>query len=269
MPASHADRQCTCVVHARVGAAAGRPCGYVVERHTWLATLRVVAKNQHVKPTDRTRRTPRFRERALTDLGYEFDACVEDTRRLLRSLDDPTDRNAYLEAALLHARVLSEFLTRDETRPQYRDDMLRIDFASPWLANPSVADRRAGLVGGDQGVRASVLRLDRAVLLANKHLAHLTWARPSSARGATGADNVDTLFVQIVLDVATILSGWLAHALAEMPRSPKMDLYAVPNPPVVAEALLNTCNEVLAEFEAMPDAHQPSATGTRASPGSI
>ena len=217
--------------------------------------------NRRVKPADRTRRTPRFRERALTDLGYEFGTCVEDARRLVRDPDDPTDRNAYLEAALLHARVLGEFLTSDETHPRYRDDMLRIDFASPWLANPSAANRKAGLAGGDQDVRAAVRRLDRAVLLANKHLAHLTWARPNSARGASVADNVEWLFVEIVLDVATILRGWLTHALAEMPRSPRMDLYAVPNPPGVAEVLLDSCDEVLVEFEAILEAHQPQATG--------
>ncbi len=57
-----------------------------------------MAKNQRVKPADRARRTARFRERAMMDLGYEFDTCVQDARRLVRGPDDPIERNAYLEA---------------------------------------------------------------------------------------------------------------------------------------------------------------------------
>jgi hypothetical protein len=232
-----------------------------------------VAKNRRVKPGDRTRRTARFLERALQALEYEFDTCAEDGRRLVRGPADPTDRNAYLEAALLHARVLSEFLTADETRRRYRDDVLRIDFASPWLPNLSTADRKARLPGGDKDVSAAVRRLDRAVNVANKHLAHLTWARASSARDATTADNIDWLFVEVVRDVATILRGWLAHALDEMPRSPNMDLYSVPDPPSVVERLLQLCDDTLVEFQALLYDHQEPKTGSPTSatyfPGAV
>ena len=146
---------------------------------------------------------------------------------------------AYLEAALLHARVLSEFLTADETRPRFRDDVLR-----DRLRESVVGEARRRLIarhrlpGGDEGCARRRATSDRAVILANKHLVHLTWARASSARYATAADNIEWLFVEIVRDVATILRGWFAHAFDEMPRSPKMDLYSVPYPPSVAEVLL-------------------------------
>lgn len=75
---------------------------------------------------------------------------------------------------------------------------------------------------GDQGGRRqgvpATRRLTRDVDLAKEHLAYLTWARPSIAQAAKESDNIGWLFVQMVVDVATVLAAWVRHATSEMPH---------------------------------------------------
>lgn len=94
-------------------------------------------------------------------MGYELIMCVHSAQELGRQGHPAIVQNALLEAVLIHARQLIDFLIRNPTRD---DDMIRSDFGGgDWTPSPADA----------------VARLDSADLrdLINKHLAHLTWGR--------------------------------------------------------------------------------------------
>ena len=185
-------------------------------------------------------------------LLFEFTTCRNDARRLARGPGDVTERVAYLEGTLLHARVLHEFLTRDETRTCRKDDVLRIDFARAWAIKEDA----------DKDVRATARRLTHTVKLANRHLAHLTWTRASTAKAVKGPDNIEWLFVQMVVDLATVLAAWVRHAIAEMPDPLETLLLADRRHPALADTLLEECELALDEFNAILDAHREQTTGT-------
>jgi hypothetical protein len=216
-----------------------------------------VAKRR-VKPKDRIRRTKVFKHRGLEAVEYEFNSCRDYSLALVRPKEWQVERNAYLEGALLHARVLHEFLTYDETVPRYIDDMLRIDFADGWLASPEDGS-------GDQKVRAATRHLQRNVDLANKHLAHLTWERASAARGATAAKGIDWLFVPMVIDVATILRAWLIHAYPDSEEDVGT-LPGVANPAGVAKRLDEQCNEAQIVFRQILAEHTAAQQEPRRPP---
>jgi len=95
---------------------------------------------------------------AASQIAYEIDAMVTGTLRCIeieRRDGDWTERNINLEAALLHARALIEFLVR---RTGQGDYMAPGDFGPDW-------DTRA------------YADLARQLRPLNVHLAHLSWGR--------------------------------------------------------------------------------------------
>jgi hypothetical protein len=95
---------------------------------------------------------------AATHIAYELDAMVLGASRCVeieRCDGDGTERNINLEAALVHARALIEFLVRPPNKQGY---MAPADFGLEW-------DTRR------------YAKLARQLQPLNVHLAHLTWGR--------------------------------------------------------------------------------------------
>ena len=108
------------------------------------------------------------------NVGYEVHMCCEQSARLmdqvvqaaLHPLDevDTTLMNAWIEAHLLHARCITEFLVRPLPRQSGAMDMIRRDFAPDvpdWTPSPG----------------ASAAWLNDHWQDFNRHLAHLSWHR--------------------------------------------------------------------------------------------
>jgi hypothetical protein len=113
---------------------------------------------------------------AASHIAYEIDAMVTGALRCVdieRREGDWTERNINLEAALLHARALIEFLVR---RAGQGDYMAPGDFGSDW-------DTRA------------YADLARQLRPLNVHLAHLSWGRLDP-----GVSQVSSTIVYDVLD---------------------------------------------------------------------
>ena len=102
-------------------------------------------------------------------------------------------RNAYLEAELLHARVLAEFLLGSPRS----DDIDRRGFSagSDWTPGPATA----------------IERMRAAQLVTHKHLAHLTWARVDDGSNAWE-------YPQLAVDVLDAVGEWGEHVQQYEPQ---------------------------------------------------
>jgi hypothetical protein len=124
----------------------------------------------------------------LIQWGYELEACAACAVELEAHPDGSVVGNACLEAHLVHARALIEFLLETKRRP-YDDDMLRTDFAPEWVPSPS--DEVARVMARKESI--------------NKHLAHLTWRRVEDV------EPIDWTYQQMAQDVVAIAQAWADH----------------------------------------------------------
>lgn len=91
-----------------------------------------------------------------------------DVRALGRNEPERISRTAFFEVALLHARLLDEFLCK--TAPT-RDDLCAINFIPSWSPGGGPLDRVSSLAPSGVTVRQSI----------NKQLAHMTTERLQQA----------------------------------------------------------------------------------------
>jgi hypothetical protein len=136
-------------------------------------------------------------QKALAQVGYEVRMCCVSALLWLEAMDDAEradQRNAFLEAELLHARALFEFLVKRNERPA-PDDMLRTAFAPDWKAEPVNA--------------AQVLH--REVPLMNKHLVHLSWSRVDNVDPDSTLSAIKWEFVEIAEAVYAVALAWAQH----------------------------------------------------------
>lgn len=140
----------------------------------------------------RSRRSDSDRAAALIHVGYELEMCAEAATRVATgAARDGVEHNAYLEACLLHARNLFEFLVAERSSPRL-DDLLTTDFTSTeWSAQEELP--------------YAVQRLKAAREDLNKHLSHLTWVRVDD-----GAQPQWTP-LQMAHDIAEVVGSWAAH----------------------------------------------------------
>jgi hypothetical protein len=98
-------------------------------------------------------------ERGAEAVNYELGALVDCYRGLLRAEGnlDAIGQNAYLEAMLVHARCLIEFIAK----PRNKDYIHRHDYLDGWDVDDSAASGRASELFGE----------------ISKHLSHLSWHR--------------------------------------------------------------------------------------------
>jgi hypothetical protein len=98
-------------------------------------------------------------ELGATAVNYELGALVDCYRRLLRAEGDfdAIGKNAYLEAMLVHARCLIEFIAK----PRNKDHIHRHDYIDDWDVNDTAASDRARKLFSE----------------ISKHLSHLSWRR--------------------------------------------------------------------------------------------
>ena len=131
---------------------------------------------------------------------YELGALVDCYRGLLRAEGnvDAIGQNAYLEAMLVHARCVIEFIAKPREKGQPRDTGLihRHDYLAGWeVSDAAEADR----------VRACALFSE-----ISKHLSHLSWARartdqPDNPRWPYELPNlVVKLFKEFTVDVRKV-----------------------------------------------------------------
>lgn len=148
----------------------------------------------------RPRRSPTDLTEAFVHVQYEVSACAEYARRLAaRHAQDRDEEIAYLEAVLLHARALHEFLIKPiEDKPRL-EDMLRTDFGPEW--HPTAAR--------DETLRRAANALAAAVEDMHKHLAHLTWARVENPAPAVWS------FVEIARETLIVVGAWARHVAAK------------------------------------------------------
>jgi hypothetical protein len=101
---------------------------------------------------------------AASHVGYELDQLCAMPNLLIetRSREEDDAYNAALEAMLVHARNLTEFLVRGRDRR----DIHRHDFLPSW--NPPRSAARA--------------RLERDWKTISEHLSHLSWQRVDAGR---------------------------------------------------------------------------------------
>jgi hypothetical protein len=104
----------------------------------------------------------------------------------------PFLQNAALESMLIHIRSLTDFLVRKPGK--YHDDMIRTNFASEWTPKPEAAAER----------------LLQDYETANKHLAHLTWARVQPAPTQWNPHD-------LVVAVIAVADAWSWHVAHENP----------------------------------------------------
>lgn len=129
-------------------------------------------------------------ERGAEAVNYELGALVDCYRGLLRSEGDfdAIGSNAYLEAMLVHARCLIEFIAR----PRNKGYIHWHDYLDEWeVADTAASDRASDLFGE-----------------ISKHLSHLSWHR------ARGGENprwpyelpnlVMTLFKEFAVEVRNV-----------------------------------------------------------------
>jgi hypothetical protein len=129
-------------------------------------------------------------EAGLLHVMYELQMCVESSTRLPRAADG-VESNAYLEAQLVHARNLTEFLVQPiKTSKKYESDLRRIDFApedwNPLASTPAAA------------------RLSAAYPIISKHLSHLTWDRVDSGQQPWA-------YPTLAQDVIETMAAWGKH----------------------------------------------------------
>lgn len=104
---------------------------------------------------------------ALLQVAVEVNRCADCGARRVRALneDDGVAADACLEAMLVHARAVLEFLLSSSSRTS---DICRSDFPCPDWDFPSSGE-------------ADAFRTDMTTI--NKHLTHLTWERLDPAQG--------------------------------------------------------------------------------------
>lgn len=163
-------------------------------------------------PENRARRSDAEITEMLRHIGSELYMCVacaveyRDARA--RACDDGALFNdglavasdAMLEASLLHARSLVDFLVRDPARTPAKDDTLRSDFIDgDWLSGATPSLKRAAERCGSSHWP-----------LINKHLAHLSWERISDKR------RKDPDLTAIARDVLALADAWSMLVLEEL-----------------------------------------------------
>lgn len=214
----------------------------------------------------RRRRSPTELQEALgIHIEYEVSACAEYARRLATHHSSDRDEEiAYLEALLLHARALHEFLLRPLVDRPRQEDMLRTDFAPEW--DPKADD------SGTKRLKRAATELDVAVPDMHKHLMHLTWRRVEDQGPAVWS------FVDIAQRVTVVVGAWARHVEAakaeEVAASSCLPPFEVGAHIAVqlsagllaeiaeshADGLATLLAEHLSEAEA-PDIHRPDAQG--------
>lgn len=113
----------------------------------------VVLRCEHGNMNTATNRSIEQRQKALAHIRYEIEAMV-DAWLKLNLLEDGPDRNVYVEATLLHARNLIEFVCRKTERNYIR----AIDIIPGWRTSQHAA-----------------LEMQYGPIC--EHLSHLTWTR--------------------------------------------------------------------------------------------
>jgi hypothetical protein len=187
-------------------------------------------------------------QRALSDVGYEVRMCCVSARLWLEAMDDDEradERNAFLEAELLHARGLFEFLVKRNERPQ-PDDMLRTAFAPAWKAEP----------------KAAVQRLQKEVPLIHKHLAHLSWSRVDDVDPDATPPAIQWEFVQVAEDTYAVTLAWAKHVTVAEGKDwddPNVTVLSLQHDLEDARAALDAATALLPP--------KPAAAGNPAIPG--
>lgn len=123
---------------------------------------------------------------ALGAVGFELRMMAHAFDLLNRAGadDDPMAKNAYIDSAHLHARVLVDFLLGSGRG----SDILRTDFVPEWVPKPTEAAQR----------------LNDNNRLLHKYLAHLTWERVSHDAPAWDYPGIAT-------DVIDVAERWTDH----------------------------------------------------------
>ncbi|MEI6623802.1 MAG: hypothetical protein WCP28_18065 [Actinomycetes bacterium] len=141
---------------------------------------------------------------ATAHIAYEVGQCIDSAvacrRKSAKPDGDPVVQNACLEASLLHARVLVEFLLE---APSRTDDMRIEQFGPAWTPRSEVVVEAA-----------ERLRAIKPVM--NKHLAHLTWTR------IFPVPEPDWFFIRIAEDILTIVDDWASHLAEAYTNEPWM-----------------------------------------------
>jgi hypothetical protein len=122
---------------------------------------------------------------AAGHLDYEFSEFVKDARRI-------HDDNAFLEAHLLHARTLIEFLIGRGRR--HPNDITPEDFVTGWVVPDTDASRR---------LRGSLTDIDQ-------HLSHLSWKRVEWMHEET--DPKPWSYLEIVNDMIAVFGAFVTFA---------------------------------------------------------
>lgn len=123
--------------------------------------------------------------RALDEIGYELEMLGQTAMRLHSLEDWPYDlQNALIEAWLVHARALIEFLLGRST---HSGDIRLSDFPGGWSLDMSPRRTRLTEVRSD----------------ANKHLAHLTWER-----AAADVSPAEWALGQTLDDIVEAIGDW-------------------------------------------------------------
>jgi hypothetical protein len=122
---------------------------------------------------------------AAGHLDYEFSEFVRDARRI-------HDDNAFLEAHLLHARTLIEFVIGRERR--HPNDITPEDFVAGWMVPDTEASRR---------LAGSLSDIDQ-------HLSHLSWRRVMWMKEET--DPKPWNYVEIVDDMIAVFGAFVSFA---------------------------------------------------------
>jgi hypothetical protein len=166
----------------------------------------------NLQPPTRPVRSDDEKCEALRHVGYELLQCVECGARLQRweemamaqpDGDAPVVFNALLEAHLLHARSVIEFLVRPIPRQPGQRDLLRTDLLPSgcydWVPAPA----------------QSVTRLNGHWRDLNGHLSHLSWDRVEDDRrwnySAVASD---------VLAVVQAWTDWLSQQVSGVVTQP-------------------------------------------------
>lgn len=119
---------------------------------------------------------------AVEHIGYELDMCMAAFAMQANLGGAPShELNVVLEAQIVHARALIEFLLRDGRT----SDMRRDQFAAGWTPSPEDA----------------VTRLEAIWEPANRRVGHLSWVRVDEPR-------VSWLVVRIAQDVLAVAKSW-------------------------------------------------------------